>query len=279
LISFFLVGCEAPQFKPVNIDFHPTVLTFTYDTSYKKLNNKNVFDQISKSLQLSTYSVPNKHQSGSTASSFVNIKGKEVYTVCATENSCLYEVRFINGELYKVTNNTYATTQSLKIPVTFIQKNNKLIVKVALNGKIDTISGHSAIYIPYSSYLSGQEITKVFNDMAKISPVIKVSRSYNGEFDVDADDNIVFGNFKRFMGPYKYDDGASKNIIGKKSAFKLNTPNGVVPLVIEVYPTRKGSVASYSFSLNYDLAPNGTNTFDEGLAAGLIRTIKNTAAR
>ena len=80
----------------------------------------------------------------------------------------------------------------------------------------------------------------------KVTDLVKAEEEI---LEIDADDTIVFANLKRTYGLYSYSNDQGKDKIGKKSAFKLSTQQGFKPLLVEVYPTRQGSIMDYSFEL------------------------------
>lgn len=168
----------------------------------------------------------------------------------------------------------------MSIPVTFSRSGDELEAKVALSGSVTETVARSPIFITYDKLLSVQQINDVQQRIAAISPKINFKKTFSGEVEVDADDTIVYANFKRSMGFYKYpSDHGSKDVIGKKAALNLHLKNGNVPLFVEIYPTRKGSVTSYNFTQSYKALPDGTTSFDQSIVDGAVRTIENTARR
>ncbi len=275
LLSAILVsGCQTAQVKSSNVNFPPTVLTFKYSKDQTTVNQ--VLNTLSASLDRALRYIPNKQQRSVVNSGTPSIKGKTIDKKCENSNKCIFEVTIVNGGVYPPGVGVRATTQKFEVPVNIIENKDIILAKVSINGLVDTLEGRNLIYIPYSPYLSNSKLVNIFRAISRISPVIKKSRSFNGDFDLDAKDDVVYGNFKRLMGIHSSEKG--KDVIGKKSIFNLKTPNKTIPLFIEVYPSRKGSLTNYEFTIDYQLKPDGTSTFDSKLPNTLISTIKKTAS-
>jgi hypothetical protein len=281
----FLTGCQTTQVSTVKSSFNPTVLEYKYSISENSISSNDVTKAIAETIQAQLSGYPDRFEthprnSDGSYSSFKDVKGKTVSYRCNTPTTCNVEIKFENGEYYITTKRYSLSKQQINIPITFEHDQALLKAKVAISGDVIQTTSKNPLFIPYKQFLTGSEVDRVLGKIAAISPDVVFSKSYKGEVESDVDDTIVYANFKRSMGFYKYEsDYGSKNHIGKNAAFALNTKQGRIPLRIETYPSRKGSITSYEFTMNYQAKPDGSTTFDQGFVDGTIRTIENTVRR
>src|SRR5690606_37561704 len=174
-------------------------------------------------------------------------------------------------------NNEFATVQEISIPVTLNQSNGKIIALIDLNHSINILEGRNPVFIKYSPLLDNEAIKNVFKKIERIRPEISFSKSFKEELTVDSQDNVVYGNFKRIYGFYKFNSDESKDKIGKESTFNLKTKQGTIPLSTEIYPSREGSLLSYSFTMKYSAKPDGTTNYDQQEIPPIKKSIKDVA--
>ena len=284
-ITLMLVGCQTAQVKTLKTNFNPTVLSFKYDATESEVNNKSITREISKSIHQALANYADEQEqagrlSDGSTSGINTVKGKNIDFLCNTAISCRIDVSFLNGSHYPESGQKRLSKQVIHIPVTFKRLGNELEASVSLSGSITETTATSPLFVKYDHFLSAQQLDNVQYNISKILPVVNFMKTFKGEIEVEADDTIVYANFKRIMGFYKYpSDYGSKDVIGKTAALNLRMKNGNVPLFIETYPTRAGSITSYEFTQKFSALPDGTTTFKQGLVDGAIRSIENTARR
>lgn len=283
--TLILSGCQAAQIKTLKTNFQPKVLSFKFDATENEINNKSITRAISESIHIALSNYSDEQEltgrlSDGSLSGINDVRGKSVEFSCNTPTSCRIDVSFVNGAHYTGTRTKLLSKQVMNIPVVFSQQGFELEARVSLNGSITETTASSPIFIKYDQFLTAQQLDNSQNRISQILPTIKFNKTFKGEIEVDADDTIVYANFKRTLGFYKYpSDKGSKDVIGKTAALNLRMKSGNIPLLIETYPTRKGSITSYKFTQSFSALPDGTTTFDQGLIDGAIRTIENIARR
>jgi hypothetical protein len=283
--TLMLSGCQTAKVKTLKTNFNPTVLSFKYDGTENEVNNKSITREISQSIHHALSNHPDEQEqvgrlSDGSASGINTVQGKSINFLCNTATSCRIDVSFINGSRYTGSGQERLSKQVINIPIVFERSGNELRANVSLTGSITETTATSPLFIKYDHLLSTQQLDSVQNGISKISPSVNFTKTFKGEIEVEADDTIIYANFKRTMGFYKYpSDYGSKDVIGKTAALNLRMKTGNVPLFIETYPTHSGSITSYKFTQKFSALPDGTTTFKQGLVDGAIRTIENTARR
>ncbi|WP_286719107.1 hypothetical protein [Thalassolituus sp. UBA2009] len=274
--SAILFGCAAPVMKSVNLGSTPTQIKLTYDSGDTGISQAQVFSNISSTITSAAgYKAKGYYRN---ASGISDIKGMEVKSRCMTESQCMIGLLFQNGERYSSTNNEYVTVQEIAIPVTFSQADGKIVALIDINYSVNTLEARNPVFIPYSPLLDNAALTRVFKNIEKIQPEISFSKSFAEELTIDSQDNVVYGNFKRVYGFYKYNEDESKDKIGKESTFSLTTKQGSVPLTAEIYPSREGALLNYNFTMKYSAKPDGTTNYNPQDIAPIKASIKNVAS-
>lgn len=275
---FALTGCKTVEIKDINTGFSPTSNTLKYNVSDFNLSNQQIFQLAAKEFKHQLNVVP-KYRQRSAANTPQTVRGTNFnQTSCSSDTQCSISVTYYNGEYYSSTRNTYTTDQSLTIPFQLSRKDGVVTVKAIISGKAQSTIRKNPIFLPYSEILSSHQILSLFEKISNLKPTLTVKKAYKGNFNVNQNDNVVYANFKRLMGLYRNASDQDKTVIGKNSIFNLNTPNGVSPLGVEVYPSSKGTIVDYSFSLNHEILPNGEKATDKALVKSLKRSISQTAS-
>lgn len=277
-----LSGCKPATVKSISTSFQPTVLNFKYDASEPVINKTSVLNAIKNDIEAEVKKIGGKKKA-TYIKAGTNIRDTHGYTIqssCITTSNndeCQIKITFYNGEYYSSTSNEYSTIQTIKIPVKLNSINNIITAKVSLSGNASSLEARSPLFIPYKPYATSRDLEKVFYGSSTIKPSISFNKVFSKQIEIDADDTIVFANLKRTYGLYSYSNDQGKDKIGKKSAFKLSTQQGFKPLLVEVYPTRQGSIMDYSFELIFKAEPNGTINFNPSEIDALNRSILSVA--
>lgn len=274
--SVFLFGCATPVMKSVDLGLPPTQIKLVYDSNDTGISQSQVFSNIKSAITSATGYTSKRYYNKSSGIS--DVKGLDVEHRCTSDSQCMIGLLFYNGERYHSTNNEFATVQEISIPVTLNQSNGKIIALIDLNHSINILEGRNPVFIKYSPLLDNEAIKNVFKKIERIRPEISFSKSFKEELTVDSQDNVVYGNFKRIYGFYKFNSDESKDKIGKESTFNLKTKQGTIPLSTEIYPSREGSLLSYSFTMKYSAKPDGTTNYDQQEIPPIKKSIKDVAS-
>lgn len=281
VLAIFLSACATPPSPQIsNVNKKEETVTFKFDLSNSGYSERAVIDALKSAVDKDMVGSAQKSRTNG-SSGVYDVRGGTVTSACSSDSLCQITLKFYRGEYFSSTSSEKVTVQTMTIPVEIKNIDNNTVAIMTLNYSPEVTYGRNPIFVKYDPLIDEVNLMKAYDRLKNINPVVDFRKTYKDEFQVDSNDNVVYGNFKRELGfmssrwVAQHEKDTTK--IGKKNTFKLSTPTEEIPLYLDIYPSRVGALVNYQFSLEYKAFSDGTTNYSEEQSKAFIKTIIDVA--